>query len=378
MPSAGVGISICSDPRQAAEEAAAGVLAACGAPQAALVFLSGSADPAPTIEALEAALGTHDVVGVTAEGVMGAGQESQGVHALSVLGLAGLDLHPFLVPELDREDAAEEIAAVVGPVGERDLIVLLPDPATLRAERLLPELQDRLAGAVLVGAGSVEDGTGRAHQWCGGELETGALAGLVVRGGAPARVGVTQACRPVTPVAHATKTEGNWILEIDGRPALDVYREAAGGALAGDLRRAAMFTLVAFPRSETDPLGPGSYLVRHVVGVAERERALAVPERVEAGDPIAFVHREPETARQDLKDMLERLPDAREATCGIWLDCCARGQGFFGVPGLEAAYLEQALGPVPVAGMFGSCEIGPVAGTTELLTYTGVLALVQG
>ena len=60
-----------------------------------------------------------------------------------------------------------------------------------------------------------------------------------------------------------------------------------------------------------------------------------------------------------------------------YFDCCARGAGFFGVPGLESAYLEQALGGVPLAGMFGSCELGPIAGRAELLTYTGVLALLD-
>ena len=58
-----------------------------------------------------------------------------------------------------------------------------------------------------------------------------------------------------------------------------------------------------------------------------------MPEAVAPGDAIAFVHREPETARQDLKEMLAGL-DTRGTTCGIWLDCCARGAGFFGVPGL--------------------------------------------
>jgi small ligand-binding sensory domain FIST len=181
----------------------------------------------------------------------------------------------------------------------------------------------------------------------------------------------------VTDVQRISRTQGNWILEIDGQPALDVYRKAVGGALVDDLRRAAMFVLVAFPRSEEDPLSPGRYLVRHLVGFSEKDRALAVPERVEQGDPIAFVHREPETAREDLVEMLAGLPPG-ESACGIWLDCCARGAGFFGVPGLEAAYLEHALGSTPVAGMFCSCEIGPVAGRTELLTYTGVLALIQG
>ncbi len=62
---------------------------------------------------------------------------------------------------------------------------------------------------------------------------------------------------------------------------------------------------------------------------------------------------------------------------GLYFNCCARGAEFFGVSGLEAAYLEQAFGSAPVAGMFGSCEIGPIGESTELLTYTGVLALLD-
>ena len=62
---------------------------------------------------------------------------------------------------------------------------------------------------------------------------------------------------------------------------------------------------------------------------------------------------------------------------GLYFDCCARGAALFGVPGLESGYLEQSLGGTPLAGMFGSCEIGPIGGDAELLTYTGVLALLD-
>ena len=66
---------------------------------------------------------------------------------------------------------------------------------------------------------------------------------------------------------------------------------------------------------------------------------------------------------------------------GLYFNCCARGSSFFGVEGLEAAYLERAFGDAPIAGMSGSCEIGPIGGgaaaRTELLTYTGVLALLE-
>jgi small ligand-binding sensory domain FIST len=47
------------------------------------------------------------------------------------------------------------------------------------------------------------------------------------------------------------------------------------------------------------------------------------------------------------------------------------------MPGLEAAYLERFFGSAPIAGMFGSCEIGPIGGGSELLTHTGVLALID-
>ena len=57
----------------------------------------------------------------------------------------------------------------------------------------------------------------------------------------------------------------------------------------------------------------------------------------------------------------------REAPAVSVIMVCFNGSGF----------LSQALGSTPVAGMFGSCEIGPVGGRTELLTYTGVLALID-
>ena len=102
--------------------------------------------------------------------------------------------------------------------------------------------------------------------------------------------------------------------------------------------------------------------MRHVVGFSEEERAFATPDAVKPGDRIALATREPEAAREDLKAMLERLGAAPPAL-GLYFDCCARGSGFFGVPGLEAAYLDRAFRAAPLAGMFGSCEIGPIGAT---------------
>jgi small ligand-binding sensory domain FIST len=111
------------------------------------------------------------------------------------------------------------------------------------------------------------------------------------------------------------------------------------------------------------------------VGFAENEKAFAIPDSVKPGDRIALAIRDPDAARDDLKAMLSDVGDAPPAL-GLYFDCCARGTDFFGMPGLEAAYLERAFGAAPIAGLFGSCEIGPISGEAELLTYTGVLALL--
>jgi small ligand-binding sensory domain FIST len=332
------------------------------------------------LEVATGALGSDAVVGTTAHGVLAPDREHAEDVALVVLAVSGIEAHPFLIPDLaGREEAlAEEVAARLGAGGrEEDLVVLFPDPRTLDLGALLEELGAAIGDAQIVGAGSADPLSGVPLQFAGREVVSGGVAGIALRGQRPARIGVTQACRPATDLLTVTRCRGHWVLELDGRPALEVYREVARGPLAEDLGRAAAFLLVALPIERESPaLGPGSYLVRHVIGFDKKENAFAIPEIPRPGQRIALAQREPEAAREDLKAMLGGLAGGSPAF-GLYLDCCARAMPFFGIPGLEAAYLARAFEGVPIAGMLGSCEIGPIGRSTQLLTYTGVLALID-
>jgi small ligand-binding sensory domain FIST len=383
MLRAGVGISGRAEPWRAAEEAAAAALAGAGRCDAALLLAGpGHGDAIPELlDAVVAVLGTEAVVGASAHGILGGGHELVAEPGICVLAVSGIEAHPFLLPELagSEESAADEIAARLGGEGRpEDLIVLFPDPRSLDAGVLLGALSRALGPARVVGAGSADPVAGEPLLWCGREVASGGLAGLALRGSKPPRIGVTQACRPATGLLTVTRCQGHWILELDGRPALEVYREVAREPLADDLRRAAAFLLVALPlERDGESLAPGSYLVRHVIGFEPRANAFAIPEAPRVGQRIALAQREPEAAREDLKAMLAGLGGGSPGF-GLYLDCCARAMPFFGVPGLEAAYLARAFEGVPLAGMLGSCEIGPIGRTHQLLTYTGVLALVDG
>jgi small ligand-binding sensory domain FIST len=384
MIRAGVGISTGTDGPAAAEEAASAALSSVGRADLAILFAT-PAYPAGIESLLAAAvdvLGTSAVVGASAHGVLGKGIECENRASVSVMALADIDAEPFLIPDARGDEAqiGAEIAARI-PSGPQpgDLAVVLPDPR-LDSAALVRGLDSALRPAQVVGAGAGDPFSNAPAQWVGGNVETESVAGVVLRG-SRVRIGVTQACRPTTGPLTVTRAQGNWILELDSRPALDVYREAALGPLADDLQRAAAFVLVALPSDRDASLLPGTYRVRHVVGFAPDERAFALPEVVKRGDQVALAVREPESARADLKAMLAGLAGEKPAF-GLYFNCCARGSSFFGVPGLEAAYLEGAFGETPIAGMFGSHELGPIGdsgnSSVELLTYTGVLALLDG
>jgi len=380
---AGVGISGEPDAATAGRAAAKAAAAGLESVDGALLFAGPGYgdDISLLLDAAVATLGTDALVGASSHGVLAGGQEHEEETAVAVLAWSGLESVPFLVadPSGDEAAACEEIAMRLGGTPRpEDLVVILPDPRNFDAEVFLPELAAAVAPAQVVGAGSGDPLSDEPLQWVGRNIASGGVAGVVLRPRRRPRIAVTQACRPVTELLTVTRARGHWVLELDGRPALDVFREVARGPLAEDLDRAAAFILAALPSDpRAERLEPASYLVRHVVGFEPNENAFALPVALETGDRMGLALREPESAREDLKAALQRIGGG-DPVLGLYFNCCARGAGFFGVPGLEAAYLENAFRKTPIAGMFGSCEIGPIGGRPELLTYTGVLALIDG
>lgn len=319
--------------RKALERALGGALDQAGSADSALLFVTpgGVLELPEILDMAVSVLGTEAVVGATAHGVMASGQELEGVPSVAVLVQSGVPAEPFLISDLQRdgEGVGEEIAAHIGGAARPgDLVILLPDPHALDPGPVFDGIRAALGPAVVVGAGAADPIGDHPLQWMGSRVESGALAGMVLRTEVVPRVGVTQACRPVTELLTVTRAMGNWIIELDGRPALDVYAEVARAPLAEDLRRAAAFLLVALPQDKDDPLRPGGYLVRNVAGFSVEQRAFAIPGEVIQGMQIALATREPETAREDLKDMLDRVARG-PAGLGLFFNCCARGASFF-------------------------------------------------
>jgi small ligand-binding sensory domain FIST len=177
-----------------------------------------------------------------------------------------------------------------------------------------------------------------------------------------------------------TKAERNLIVEIDNRPALEIFARLLKGPLAEDLRRALMVLFVGLPAdADENSVAPGKYAVRNIIGLDPQKGVLGVAEEVTEGEAMIFTLRDGERAREDLNQMLRRQVESlggKKPAFGFYFNCCARGAGLYGIPGIDSAYISQALGEFPLIGMFGGYELAPLGKANHLFAYTGVLALI--
>jgi small ligand-binding sensory domain FIST len=289
----------------------------------------------------------------------------------------GLSARRFFVP-LTRghaEDVADSIVDTIGEVrGSDGVLFLFGDTYNLEPEPVFRGLRRRLPGVAVVGGGASEDGTvGEVSVFCGDTSSSGAVAGALVEGDVRATVGVTHALRRASPVHRVTAARGNWVLALDDRPAYEVFAAAVPSPLLKDTRRALVVVLAGLLMDGDE------FVARHLVALDAERGALAVAAPVTEGQRMFFGVRDPLGAREDLQRVLADQAAAWRtpaASAALYVTCVGRGRGFYGVPGLESAYLRQHLGTLPVAGFFSSAEYGPGAGGTSLHQYTGVLTML--
>ena len=363
-------------------------MAQAGISRADAVVVFFTADHAPHSQSLLSTLTrvtrSDRIVGSSGAGILTGDGEIEGQHGLAVLVLASdqMQSRPFLFEPLRErdEEVGAEIAQMVG-ADQRSLLALFPDTYNGQPHQLLHSIEEKIGFVPVVGAGSTENGVAQAtYQICGEKCQSNSVAGLQLSGSFEAVIDITQGCQPITEPMVITKAERNLIHEIDDRPALEVFAKLLKGPLAEDLRRALMFIFVGLPPGpDRDTIVPGQYLVRNIIGLDPAKGIIGVADQVKEGQSMIFTLRDGQRAREDLNQMLERQArklEGRKPAFGLYFNCCARGNSLYGMPGIDTAYIQQALGGFPLLGTFGGYELAPLGAKNHLFAYTGVLALI--
>jgi small ligand-binding sensory domain FIST len=158
-----------------------------------------------------------------------------------------------------------------------------------------------------------------------------------------------------------TKVDGNAILGLAGRPALDVLREVAEELPEGERTAIRDGLLIGSAVDEyRDRFGRGDFLLRPIVGADLKRKAVLVGDHLRPGRTVRFHVRDRATATEDLELLLD-LEQMRDPPLAAFVATCGgRGRRLFGKPDADAKAFARRLGDPPLAGLFAAGEIGPV------------------
>jgi small ligand-binding sensory domain FIST len=322
------------------------------------------------------------VLGCTAGGVIGGGHEleERPAVALTVAHLPGVTLSPFGLdagdlPDADAAPQAWHAALGVAPQTQPQF-VLLADPFSFPIETLLAGLDYAYPRATVIGGmASGARAAGGNALFCGDRRRRDGLVGVALAGNVRVDTVVAQGCRAIGPRLQITRCKDTLLLELDGKPPLEVIRDMLPELPEGDRALVARNLLLGVMIDDGD-----DFLVRNLIGIDPERGALAVAERLRDGQSVRFVVRDAGTSAEDLLLHLRRFAAGEQAPAvrgALLFSCLGRGQYLYGSADHDSDVFRDCVGPVPLGGFFCNGEIGPVGGTTHVHGYTSSFGLFR-
>lgn len=254
-------------------------------------------------------------------------------------------------------------------------IFVLSDGLLTNGSQLVAGLRSVTGDHVVISGGLAGDGDAFEHTLvhldgvsAEGEIVAAGLSGEAIRIGHGSAGGWSE----FGPKRVITRSEGNIVHCIDGRPVLDLYRSYLGEEAAG-----LPGTGLLYPLQISDPERPGRTLVRTVLAIDEAAGAMTfagdVPEGWKAQLMRGHFDRLVNAAADAASSAVAELEAAQSETAVILISCIGRrilmGEGIVGE--VEAA--RQSIGPDTVmTGFYSYGEISPhaVSGCSELHNQT--------
>lgn len=394
MIKAGVGYSVNENSEEATREAASQAMERGGLTEAdwALVFCTfpHRGNYKGILKLVCNTTQTTNVAGCSGIGILTNLGEVEASPGIAVLAVSSDGMHADSFLTHHTEDGGMKAGIEIGECmrialskGENRLLTLFPDPFYIHPELLCRGIESRLGNIPIVGASASEHpAMSEAYEFRGDTIASRAVSGFMFHGSFTHKIGITQGCQPVGVPCIITRATNNIIFELDGQPAFEVLKNQVPLRILESGRELTHLLFIGFPPdpSQTE-IANGEYLVRNIMGIIPETGLISVATNVKEGQIMTFAVRHPIMAREDLKQMVERLASSKEPgkpfKFGLYFNCCARGSSLYGYQGIDTAYINHILGDVPIIGFFGNSELAPLKGTNRLFTYTGALVLIS-
>jgi len=398
---AGVGYSENPTSLEAGIEAASAAMAHAGTARCdlAIVYSTEKHDPTQLRNGLRSIIGpSARLIGGYAVGIITAdrlGYEGHQV-GVAVVSSDSLQIEMFIQPRLPDNEA--QVGFALGQQiksrkyrGEPNLLLMYDAVKRSAAEGLelnmatpLIEGMSKALGTWPPTAGVGMTGSMQwnpTFQWFDDRVEQNAAMALVLAGGVRMDTIIMHGCKPSGAYHKITKADGNTVLEIDGRPALDVIGQMLGTSSDHSWEEYPLFvTLGSNKGDKFADFKEENYANRLCMAIDKERKGLVMfePDLV-SGSEVRLMRRsiDFEYIGARTRQLLERL-GPRRPFLSIYIDCAARASSYCGTEREEAEEVQRVIGSrIPLLGMYSGVEIAKVGEQMQALDWTGVLCVLS-
>ncbi len=378
-------------------------------PDLGIVFLSAAfaSDYSRLVPLLLEKISLPILIGCGGGGIIGMKEPNQ---VLEIEGSPALSLTIACLPDVeinafridsdrlpDSDSPPQKWTELLGVAPEKNPnFILLSDPMATGINDLLEGLDFAYPQSIKVGG--LASGGGMTNQGNlffydknkpSSSLYGQGTIGVALSGNIRVDTIVAQGCRPIGQPYQVSQGERNIITEIlvpddqsgdlRPRPPLDVLRDLVQTLEEKDKELAQHSLFVGLVGDEFKlALQSGDFLIRNLLGVDPRHGAIAIGDRVRAGQRIQFHLRDAQTSAEDLDILLKNYQANSEtnlAQAALLFSCLGRGQSLYEVPNFDSELFQRYFKDIPLAGFFCSGEIGPINKRTFLHGYTSAFAI---
>jgi hypothetical protein len=361
--------------------------------RAVLVYSTMNHDHPTLLEAIRAELPEDVIViGTTVQGVVGNDELSEEGMVLGAMGFGGEALGAAAALEREvqinsREKGLSLARRLLGDLGKQPRIVLtFYDPLSgVDVESMLAGMHEELR-CPIVGAGSGQPWGPpiETAQFWNTEVMNHGVVALALTGPFVPEIGMCHGTVPSGIRSVVTKAEGNQILEIDGRRAIDFWRSITG-ASAADIAHQSHYAIWAVGVERTvsvDGAIKTDKVIRGAFGFNTENGALILQAAIPEGTKISLQHRTIEAVLSGTEAMAVELKQrlaGRQPWAVLGFECAARTYPFLGIEKTREEHknLRQTVAPqAQWLGMMAWGEVGPCLGQPAFHNYTYPLVVL--
>jgi small ligand-binding sensory domain FIST len=332
------------------------------------VYLTDSlaSEASDILDYLRVNTGIYHWVGGVGMGICATGQEHYDHPALAIM-LCNFEPGSFQVFSGLRAPADLERIPMHFEGVPANFAVVHADPRNANLDRLVEDFAGVLESGFVTGGLT---STRREYVQIADIVTKGGISGVLFSDQVVVSTRLTQGCSPIGPQHAITGAQQNVLVTLDGRAALDVFREDIGESVWEDIDRLgeSLFAGLSVRASDSE-----DYLVRNLVGIDPANKLVAIGDTPREGGKVTFCRRDDSSATEDMQRMLESINSGlyRKPRGAVYYSCIGRGANLFGENSEELAMIRDSLGDIPLVGFFCNGEISH----NRVYAYTGVLTL---